>query len=58
VRASARTSCVITWKSVDVTDAEAIAANLAGLDVLISGFHPGNTARDPADAVARAVADP
>jgi putative NADH-flavin reductase len=31
---------------------------LPGLDVLISGFGPGNTARDPADAVARAIADP
>jgi putative NADH-flavin reductase len=48
----------ITWKSVDVTDAEGIAALLPGLDVLISGFHPGNTAKDPADAVARAIADP
>jgi uncharacterized protein len=48
----------ITWKSVDVTDAEGIAAVLPGLDVLISGFGPGNTARDPADVVARAIADP
>ena len=48
----------ITWKSLDVTDAEGIASVLPGLDVLISGFGPGNTAKDPADAVARAVADP
>ncbi len=48
----------ITWKSVDVTDAESVTAGLPGLDVLISGFHPGNTAKDPADAVARAIADP
>jgi putative NADH-flavin reductase len=48
----------ITWKSVDVTDAEGIAAALPGLDILISGFAPGNTARDPADSVARAMADP
>jgi putative NADH-flavin reductase len=48
----------ITWKSVDVTDAEGIAAALPGLDILISGFGPGNTARDPADSVARAMADP
>ena len=48
----------ITWKSLDVTDAAGIAAVLPGLDVLISGFGPGNTARDPADAVARAIADP
>jgi len=48
----------ITWKSLDVTDAEGIAAVLPGLDVLISAFGPGNTASDPADAVARAIADP
>jgi uncharacterized protein len=48
----------IIWKSLDATDAAGIAAALPGLDVLISGFSPGNTARDPADAVARAIADP
>lgn len=48
----------ITWKSLDVTDAEGIAAILSGLDVLVSAFGPGNTAKDPADAVARAIADP
>jgi uncharacterized protein len=48
----------ITWKSLDVTDAGAITAVLPGLDVLISGFGPGNTARNPADAVALAIADP
>jgi uncharacterized protein len=48
----------ITWKSLDVTDAAGIAAALPGLDVLISGFGPGNSGRDPADAVARAIADP
>ncbi|HZR51222.1 MAG TPA: NAD(P)H-binding protein [Streptosporangiaceae bacterium] len=48
----------ITWQSLEVTDVEGIAAVLPGLDVLISGFGPGNTARDPADAVARAIADP
>jgi putative NADH-flavin reductase len=48
----------ITWKNLDITDAEGIAAVLPGMDVLISAFGPGNTAKDPADAVARAVADP
>src|SRR5579872_3066518 len=48
----------ITWESVDVTDAESVAAVLPGLDVLISGFGPGNTASDPAGAVASAIADP
>lgn len=48
----------ITWKSADATDASSIAAVLPGLDVLISGFHPGNTGKDPAGAIARAIADP
>jgi len=48
----------ITWKSVDATDAGSITAALPGLDVLISGFSPGNSAKDPADAVARSIADP
>ena len=48
----------IQWKNIDVTDAASIAAVLPGLDVLISGFGPGNAANDPADAVARAIADP
>lgn len=48
----------IRWRSVDVTDAAAVAGVLPGLDVLISAFGAGNTARDPADAVARAIADP
>lgn len=46
------------WMNVDVTDADGIAAALPGLDVLISGFGAGNAANDPADAVARAIADP
>ena len=48
----------ITWENLDVTDAEGITAVLPDLDVLISGFGPGNSARDPADAIARATADP
>jgi len=48
----------VTWTSLDVTDAAGIAAALPGLDVLISAFGPGNTARDPAGAVAEAIADP
>jgi uncharacterized protein len=48
----------VTWASVDVLDAASIAAALPGLDVLISGFQPGNAARDIADTVARSIADP
>lgn len=48
----------IVWKSVDVLDAESIAAVLPGLDVLISGYQPGNAANDFADTVSRSIADP
>ncbi|MFF1903029.1 NAD(P)-dependent oxidoreductase [Kitasatospora sp. NPDC058218] len=48
----------IVWKSVDVLDADSITAVLPGLDVLISGFQPGNAAKDIADTVARSIADP
>ncbi|MET3982976.1 NAD(P)H-binding protein [Streptomyces sp. PvR034] len=48
----------IVWNSVDVLDADGIAAVIPGLDVLISGFQPGNAARDTADTVARSIADP
>lgn len=48
----------VTWASVDVLDPESIAAILPGLDVLISGFQPGNAAKDIADTVRRSIADP
>ncbi|WP_328499651.1 NAD(P)H-binding protein [Streptomyces sp. NBC_00457] len=48
----------ITWKSLNVLDADAVAAAIPGLDVLISGFQPGNAAQDIADTVARSIADP
>ncbi|MFI9723507.1 NAD(P)-dependent oxidoreductase [Streptomyces sp. NPDC052396] len=49
----------LTWSSVDVLDAAAVAAALPpGLDVLISGFQPGNAAEDFADTVRRSIADP
>lgn len=48
----------ISWKNLDVLDAASIAAVIPGLDVLISGFQPGNGAKDIADTVARSIADP
>ncbi|WP_411079581.1 NAD(P)-dependent oxidoreductase [Streptomyces sp. cmx-18-6] len=48
----------VVWKSLDVLDAAGIAAVLPGLDVLISGFQPGNAAKDFSDTVARSIADP
>lgn len=48
----------ITWSSVDVLDPAAVAAALPGLDVLISGFQPGNAAHDITDTLQRSIADP
>ncbi|OKJ73194.1 NAD(P)-dependent oxidoreductase [Streptomyces sp. CB02460] len=48
----------VVWKSVDVLDTDAVAAALPGMDVLISGFQPGNAAKDMADTVTRSIADP
>ncbi|NBE52206.1 NAD(P)-dependent oxidoreductase [Streptomyces boluensis] len=48
----------IDWKSVDILDAASVTAAVPGLDVLISGFQPGNAAKDFADTVERSIADP
>ncbi|TDC19960.1 epimerase [Streptomyces sp. 8K308] len=56
-RAQSRKAPALTWASVDVLDATSIAAVLPGLDVLISGFQPGNAARDFTDTVRRSIAD-
>ncbi|MFD5318930.1 NAD(P)-dependent oxidoreductase [Streptomyces sp. NPDC127098] len=48
----------LAWASLDVLDPDAVAAALPGLDVLISGFQPGNAAKDFADTVERSIADP
>lgn len=48
----------VTSASADVLDPASIAAILPGLDVLISGFQPGNAAKDIADTVRRSIADP
>lgn len=48
----------IRWRGVDVLDPKSVAGVLPGLDVLISGFQPGNAARDFADTVRRSIADP
>jgi uncharacterized protein len=48
----------VTWKSIDILDATGISAVLPGLDVLISAFGPGNSARDITGSLALAIADP
>ncbi|MEU7576631.1 NAD(P)H-binding protein [Streptomyces sp. NPDC041068] len=48
----------ITWTDIDVFDPASIAAALPGLDVLISGYQPGNAAKDFTDTVRRSIDDP
>ncbi|MEU4118536.1 NAD(P)H-binding protein [Kitasatospora sp. NPDC028055] len=48
----------LTWSSLDVLDPAGIAAVLPGMDVLISGYQPGNASKDFADTVRRSIADP
>lgn len=48
----------VAWRSLDVLDTEAVTAAIGGLDVLVSGFQPGNAARDLDDTVRRSIADP
>ncbi|WP_109524617.1 MULTISPECIES: NAD(P)-dependent oxidoreductase [Nocardia] len=48
----------LTWAELDVFDSAAVAAQLPGLDVLVSGYQPGSAARDFADTVAKSIADP
>ncbi|MFI1916934.1 NAD(P)-dependent oxidoreductase [Nocardia sp. NPDC020380] len=48
----------LTWVSLDVFDSAAVAAELPGMDVLISCYQPGNAAKDFAATVAQSVADP
>ncbi|MFJ8437973.1 NAD(P)-dependent oxidoreductase [Kitasatospora griseola] len=49
----------LDWASIDVLDPASVAAALPpGLDVLISGFQPGNASLDFHDTVRRSIADP
>ncbi|MFG3053338.1 NAD(P)-dependent oxidoreductase [Kitasatospora sp. NPDC048239] len=48
----------LSWAGVDVLDPASIEAVLPGLDVLISGFQPGNAAKDFDDTLRRSIADP
>ncbi|MFH8567120.1 NAD(P)-dependent oxidoreductase [Streptomyces sp. NPDC017993] len=48
----------IAWQSVDILDAASVTAVIPGLDVLISGFQPGNAAKDLVDTLERSIADP
>jgi uncharacterized protein len=46
------------WRDLDVFDGEALRGVVVSVDVIISAYHPGNSARDIRDALQRAIADP
>ncbi|WP_040812217.1 NAD(P)-dependent oxidoreductase [Nocardia concava] len=48
----------LSWTALDVFDSAAVAAQLPGLDVLISCYQPGNAAADFEDTVNKSIADP
>jgi uncharacterized protein len=48
----------IDWKTIDIFDVESVTAGMAGLDVLVSSYQPGNAARDFNDTLARSIEDP
>jgi putative NADH-flavin reductase len=46
------------WRDLDVFDLDALRAVATSVDVIVSAYHPGSTARDPGDAIQRAISDP
>ena len=46
------------WRDLDIFDVEALGTAIETVDVLISAFHPGNSAHDMIDAFRQAIADP
>src|ERR1700733_3576393 len=46
------------WRDLDIFDRDALIAVALSVDVIVSAYHPGNTARDPFDAIGKAIADP
>ncbi|HEV2680012.1 MAG TPA: NAD(P)H-binding protein, partial [Rhodanobacter sp.] len=47
-----------SWRDLDVFDLGALGAVVASVDVIVSAYHPGNSAQDIGDALQRAIADP
>jgi putative NADH-flavin reductase len=48
----------ISWKAIDVLDADSVRRTIGEFDVLISLYQPGNASKDFGDSIARAIADP
>ncbi len=48
----------VTWKVVDVLDSESVVSVIGGLDVLISGYQPGNASKNLSDTLERSIRNP
>ena len=48
----------VIWKEVNVLDSNSLEPAIAGLDMLISTYQPGNASRDFNDTVQRSISDP
>jgi uncharacterized protein len=48
----------VVWRDLDVFDVEGVTRAVKRLDVLVSSYHPGNSAKDAVDAISQAIADP
>ena len=57
-RLETEASSQVVWKVVDVLDASSLEPAIAGLDVLVSTYQPGNASRDFNDTVQRSISDP
>lgn len=48
----------VEWRDLDIFDIEGVTRAIQHLDVLVSSYHPGNSAKDVVDAIRQAIADP
>ena len=48
----------VQWRDMDIFDVEGVTRAIRRLDVLVSSYHPGNSAKDVVDAIRQAIADP
>ena len=48
----------VEWRDLDVFDVEEVTRAVQRLDVLVSAYHPGNSAQDVIGAIGQAIADP
>lgn len=49
---------VVDWRNLDIFDVDELTRAIQRVDVLVSSYHPRNSAKDPAHAIGRAIADP